>query len=170
MSRKSIRKFSDQPVTDEQIDTLLRAMIAAPSAGNMQPWRIFVVRDPEIKRHLAFGARNQHFIARAPVVFVICRVPAESGAGYGSRGQNLYSIQDTAAMTQNLLVGAHALGLGGCWVGAFYEDRIAKAVNCQKGVIPVAVVPIGYPRETRRKSGRRSMREVVTFLPENRSS
>lgn len=165
LTRKSVRSFSSKPVTDEQIETLLKVMVAAPSAGNLQPWRIVVVRDPEVKRALARGALDQQFIAEAPVVFVVCRVPDASAWKYGERGRHLYSIQDTAAMTENLLVAAHAMGLGGCWVGAFDEEKVAKSLDCPQGVIPAAIVPIGYPKRETSKPARRPMKRVVRFIP-----
>lgn len=164
MTRTSIRDFTTDPVSEEQVESLLNAMIAAPSGGNKQPWRIFVVRDPDVKLQLAQGAGDQEFVAEAPVVFVVCRVPDESGQRYGSRGRNLYSIQDTAAMSQNLLLAAHAMGLGGCWVGAFKEAAIAKAINTPPSVIPVAIIPIGTPAKPRKPRGRRTLDQVVQFL------
>ncbi len=166
MTRTSVRDFTNAPISDEQVETLLKAMIAAPSGGNLQPWRIYVIRNNAVKRQLVKGARNQKFIANAPVVFVICRVPDESGDEYGSRGRNLYSIQDTAAMTQNLLITAHALGLGGCWVGAFDDAAIATAIKTPLSVIPVAIVPIGIPTKLRKPRSRKALKRVVHLIPE----
>lgn len=165
LTRRSVRDYTEQPLTEDQIEILLKVMIAAPSAGNRQPWRIYVVREQALKSQLARGALDQDFIASAPVVFVVCRVPEESAARYRDRGRHLYSIQDTAAMTENLLVAAHAMGLGGCWVGAFDDRAIAQALACPKGVLPVAIIPIGYPLEPGQIRSRRSIDKVVLFLP-----
>ncbi len=164
-TRKSIRAFTNQDLTDDQITTLLKAMIAAPSAGNKQPWRIYVVRDEIIKRKLAIGANEQHFIKEAPVIFVVCRVPEESGVRYRNRGRNFYSIQDTAAMTQNLLIAATAMGLGTCWVGAFNESAIMTALECPQGILPVSIVPVGFPAQSKPPSSRRSLQSIVQFIP-----
>ena len=164
-TRKSIRAFTDKEVTTEQILTLLEAMIASPSAGNRQPWRVYVVRDSKIKQKLTSGAGDQEFIWEAPVVFVVCRVPDESGARYRERGRTFYSIQDTAAMTQNLLLAAHAMGLGTCWVGAFNDRAIGRALDCPQGVLPVAIVPVGYPAESPSIRRRRSIDSIVQFIP-----
>jgi nitroreductase len=166
LARRSTRSFTPQSLSDEQIDTLLKTMVAAPSAGNLQPWRIVVVRDTEVKQMLAIGALGQNFIAKAPVVFVICRVPEESSWRYGDRGRNLYSIQDTAAMAENLLITATSMGLGGCWVGAFRDAEVAAAIDCPNGVYPVAIIPIGYPKGSPKARGRRSLKDIVRFLPE----
>jgi nitroreductase len=144
-------------------------MIASPSAGNRQPWRIYVVRDKKVKMNLAIGAYDQTFLAKAPVVFVVCRVPEESGARYKNRGRLFYSIQDTAAMTQTLLLTAHALGLGACWVGAFNDSAIASAINCPPGVLPVSIVPVGYPAEVPGPRSRRSIDSVVHLIPPSTS-
>ncbi len=164
MTRVSIRDFANEPISDEHVEILLKAMIAAPSGGNLQPWRIYVVRSSTIKQQLVRGAGNQEFIADAPVVFVVCRVPDESGDHYGSRGRDLYSIQDTAAMTQNLLLAAHALGFGACWVGAFDEAAIATVINTPISVIPVAIVPVGTPAQPRKPRSRKSLERVVHFI------
>lgn len=164
-TRRSIRTFTGNEVSSDQVSLLLEAMIASPSAGNQQPWRIYVIRDEKIKRKLAIGAHDQGFIEEAPVVFVICRVPEESGARYSNRGRSFYSIQDTAAMTQNLLLAAHSLGLGSCWVGAFNDGAIAAALECPQGVLPVAIVPVGYPTESPPRRARRSVDSVVIFIP-----
>ena len=165
-TRCSIRRFTDLELTDEQIQELLKVMVAAPSAGNKQPWRIYVVRDEKIKRKLTIGAGDQGFIDEAPVVFVICRVPEESAARYRQQGRDFYSIQDTAAMTQNLLIAAHAMGLAACWVGAFNDSAIVAAIDCPQGVLPVAIVPVGYPAVAGIIRGRRPLDTVVTYLPE----
>jgi nitroreductase len=165
MTRCSIRKFTDLELTDDQIQDLLKVMVAAPSAGNRQPWRIYVVRDEKTKRKLTIGAGDQKFIEEAPVVFVICRVPEESGARYRNRGRDFYSIQDTAAMTQNLLIAAHAMGLGACWVGAFNDSAIVAAIDCPQGVLPVAIVPVGYPGVAPKLRGRRPLESMVSYIP-----
>lgn len=165
LTRKMVRSFTKQPLMDDQIETLLRVMVAAPSAGNRQPWRIVVVQDQKVKEALAVAARGQEFVAEAPVVFVISRVPSDSEGRYGARGRDLYTIQDTAAMVENLLVAAHAMGLAACWVGAFYDETVAKTISCPEGVLPVAIVPVGYASKTGSKRGRRPMDEVVQFIP-----
>ncbi len=164
LSRVSIRSFTDKPVTEEQIEQLLKVMVAAPSGGNRQPWRIIVVQNQKVKDELAIAALKQHFIKTAPVVFAVCRAPEESAAKYRDRGRNLYSFQDTAAMTENLLVAAHAMGLGGCWIGAFNDEEVSRVLKCPDEVYPVALIPIGYPEKVKSKPQRRPMKEVVRFL------
>ena len=161
--RRSIRSFRPEDVPDELVEKLIDCARWAPSAGNLQPWEFVVVRDPQTKKALARAALGQHFIAEAPVVIVVCADQKRSGWGYGKRGIQLYCLQDTAAATQNMLLAAHALGLGACWVGAFDEENVASILRLPEGIRPVAVVPVGYPAEAPPPRPRRSVREIVHF-------
>ena len=163
-TRRSVRAFTRDQVSNEQVETLLRVAVAAPSAGNCQPWRIVVVQDSRTRLGLARAALNQMFVAEAPVVFVVCAVPEESSWRYGLRGESLYCLQDTAALTENLLVAAHAMGLGGCWVGAFDEASAADVLKLAQGVRPVALVPVGYPNDPERKPSRRPISHVARWI------
>lgn len=160
-NRRSIRKFERKVVSEEQVERLVDAARHAPSAGNIQPWEFVIVRSQHIKHQLSIAALNQTFIEAAPVVIVVCANEARSGQGYGSRGVNLYCIQDTAAATENMLLAAHGMGLGACWVGAFREEMVRKVLNIPIHVRPVAIIPIGYPSVKPAPRGRRPIREVV---------
>lgn len=159
-NRRSIRVFQKKNVSEEKIETIIDAGSHAPSAGNIQPWEFVVVTDPEVKHQLAIAALNQSFVESASVVIVVCADEARSSQRYGSRGANLYCIQDTAAAVQNMLLAAHALGLGTCWVGAFREDMARKALSTPSHVRPVALVPIGYSAKSPSPRRRRPISEV----------
>ncbi len=157
--RYSLRDFDpSRDVAPEDVEKILRAAIRAPSAGNLQSWFFVVVREEEKKEALARAALEQRFITQAPVVVVVCADPDRSATRYGGRGVNLYCLQDTAAATENLLLAAVALGLGGCWVGAFHEEEAARALNLPSHLRPVAIVPLGYP--TRPRTGRAPRRDL----------
>lgn len=160
-SRRSVRAFTDEPVSREEVMKLIDAARWAPSAGNIQPWEFIVVREPKVKQGLAQAALNQTFIEEAPVVIVVCANQQRSGRGYGSRGVNLYCLQDTAAATQNMLLTACALGLATCWIGAFQEEEARKVLNIPNGLRPVAIVPVGHPAERPVAPSRRSLSEIV---------
>ncbi len=165
--RRSIRRFRpDRDVPPETVERILRAAIAAPSAGNRQPWHFYVVREPQSKEWLARAAYNQRFVAEAPVVVVVCADPGQSAGRYGQRGSSLYCLQDTAAAVENMLLAVTALGLGACWVGAFDEVAAATALGLPPHLRPVAMVPIGHPAERRssRRTPRRPLAEVTTFV------
>jgi len=92
---------------------------------------------------------------------VVCANQLRSGSGYGSRGVNLYCLQDTAVATQNMLLAAHALGLATCWVGAFQEEEARKVLHTPNGVRPVAIIPVGHPAEKPEAPDRRPMSDIV---------
>lgn len=161
--RRSTRAFTKEEVSNVEVEKILEAARWAPSAGDIQPWDFVIVRKAEIKRKLAMAALNQFFIEEASIVIVVCADENRSGRGYGSRGVNLYCIQDTAAATENILLAACASGFGACWVGAFREDEVKEALNLPKGVRPVAIVPIGHPAETPHHVYKRPLKEMVHY-------
>lgn len=161
--RRSIRAYTDEEVSERDVERLIEAARWAPSAGNIQPWAFVVVKDVETKRKLSSAALNQTLIQEAPVVIVVCADLIRSSSGYGSRGVHLYSIQDTAAATENILLAAQELGLATCWVGAFRENEVAKAVKAPRNLRPVAMVAVGYPAERPATPQKRSVNEIVHY-------
>jgi len=160
-TRRSVRAFTKEEVSDEEVQKLIDVARRAPSAGNIQPWEFVVVRDVKIKHKLSMAALNQTFIKEAPVVILVCADEARSKWGYGSRGASLYCLQDTAAAIQNMLLAACALGLATCWVGAFHEDTVAKVMNVPVGVRPIAIIPVGHPAEKPEVRQKRPLKEIV---------
>jgi len=159
--RRSIRAFSKEDVTQTQLTKILDAGRQAPSAGNLQPWELVVVRDSKRKMALARAAFGQYFIAEAPIVVVVCVHPARSAWRYGDRGTDLYCLQDTAAFIQNILLASYAIGLGSCWVGAFDEARAAEAIEAPDTIRPVAIIPLGFPAESPLAPPKRSLEDIV---------
>ena len=163
--RYSVRDFVPAEVSESTVQRILEAAIRAPSAGNRQPWHFFVVRNAQAKRELAAAAGGQDFVAAASVVFVVCADPERSATRYGDRGRELYCLQDTAAATEHILLAATALGLGGCWVGAFDEQAAALALALPGHLHPVAMVPIGQPATApAERRERRPLSEAVSCL------
>jgi nitroreductase len=156
-SRRSVRSFRADAVSDDDVKRLLEAAHWAPSAGNVQPWEFVVVRKPEMKRALAEAAYGQGFIETVPLVIAVCADEGRSSRAYGARGETLFCIQDTAAAVQNILLAAYSMGLGTCWVGAFDEEDVRIILRVPHGVRPVALVPVGHPAGV---SGTRSGRPV----------
>jgi nitroreductase len=138
--RRSIRRYvQGRDVSPETVEQLLQAAMAAPSAGNCQPWHFVVVRDAETKQGLAEAAYGQRFVAQAPVVIVVCADPARSAARYGRRGSELYCLQD--------------------------ERAAATVLNLPSDLRPVAMIPIGHPGERfARRTSRRPLSEMTTFI------
>jgi nitroreductase len=123
-NRRSIRQFTNQTVPQEMVDQLVEAVRMTPTAGNAQAYQLVIVRQPEQKQHLSHAAYGQKQLQTASIVFVVCADLKKAQETYGDRGRSLYCIQDTAALTQNMLLSAHGLGLGTCWIGAFKEDEV----------------------------------------------
>ena len=163
--RRSTRSFKSADVSPGIVNQLLEAAIQAPSAGNRQPWHFVVVRRTETKQGLADAAGGQDFVAQAPVVIVICAEPERSATRYGTRGKELYCLQDTAAATEHILLAATALGLGTCWVGAFDEKAAAQVLDLPERLRAVAMVPIGQAaRQPAAAIARRPLSEVASFV------
>jgi nitroreductase len=163
-NRSSVRSFTRRDVSEVTVKKLLEAAVRAPTAGNLQPWRFFVVRDARTKRDLALAAGGQSFIEQAPVVIVVTADLDASARGYGSRGENLYAIQDTAAAVENLLLAAVAEGLGACWIGAFSESKASAALGLPERIRPLAMVPIGYTAQAGRRTSRVSFEEYTKYV------
>lgn len=162
-SRRSIRMFHPDTLTQEQIDTLIEALLAAPSAGNMQSRQFFFVTDKELQHDLARAALGQDFIAEAPLVIVGC-TDDRIERRYGTRGLHLYSVMDVAASVQNALLTAHSMGLGACWVGAFNEDGVHMILDLPRNLRPVAMVPVGYAAESAEPPPRVRVESAVKFV------
>ena len=162
IGRRSVRSFTEKAVSDEIINSLLNAACWAPSAGNAQPWHFIVVRKNENKEKL-IGAcfYEAKFLAEAPVVIVVCADPDFSARMYdfGDRGRHLYCLQDTAAATQNIHLVALSLGLGTCWVGGFDEAKVKSILNIPVHIRPVAIIPVGYPKDLHRAGTRNPISE-----------
>lgn len=165
--RRSERHFKPDPVPDDTVRRIVDCGLKAPSAGNMQPWQFLIVKRPELRADLSKAAFGQKFVEDAPVVIVVLADPGRSAGRYGNRGSDLYCIQDTAAAVQNMLLAVVAFGLGACWVGAFDEAAASRALELPEHLRPVAMIPIGYPKERptpRRPRPERPWDEVVTII------
>lgn len=161
MNRRSIRKFKDDIPKDELIEKVVEAGIWAPSAGDLQSWDAIVVKDHNTKVRIGLAAYVQEFVAKAPVVIVVCANEASAGAHYGERGRELYCIQDASCAAINMMLAAYDQGLGSAWVGAFAEEDIKELLNLPNYVRPVALLPLGYPDEEPQAPPRRRVEEVI---------
>jgi len=153
-------KFEKRHVDDKMIGVMLHMATHAPSAGNIQEWEFVVVRDEDVKKKLAKAALEQMHVAEAPVVIVVLSDLEKISLKYGKRGELVYALEDTAAATMLLLLSAEALGLGADWVKSFDEDAVKTAVELPDTVRPIAIVPVGFPRE---KSAERRLLDFEAF-------
>lgn len=145
MTRTSVRAYSDRAVGEETVDTLLRAAMAAPTAGNKQPWRFIVINDKTTLQKISEDFQTMTMAKDAQLAVIMCGVPAETFPGEGQD----YWVQDVSAATENLLLAAHAIGLGAVWCGIYpLSERVAqfsKMLNIPSDIVPMACVCIGYP-------------------------
>ena len=146
MTRTSIRKYTDQPVSKADIETLLRAGMAAPTAVNKQPWHFVAVTDKAKLKELA-GNRGR-MLEQCALAIVVCGNMDKALSGKGQA----YWIQDCSAATENILLTAHALGLGAVWTGVYpmddRVDNVSKAVKLPETIVPLCVIAIGHPAES----------------------
>ncbi len=145
--RRSVRRYTREPVSDGLLQRLLEAAQLAPSAGNLQARDFIVVRDSNMKHELAEAAYGQFFVSMAPVVLVGCANFARSSTAYGQRAE-LYAVQDVTIAASYIQLAAEALGVATCWIGAFDEQRIVRALGLPTDVRPVLMLPVGYPNES----------------------
>ena len=144
--RHSVRSFSDKKPSKDLIQEIIKHAHLAPSAGNLQARDFIIIDDEEQKKGLSRASLNQMFIAEAPINIVVC-ANLNRVSSYGARGKELYCIQDSAAAVEHILLLAVDNGLGACWVGAFNENEVSKILELPPHVRPVAIIPIGYPKD-----------------------
>ncbi len=160
-SRRTIRKFTDEDVSEEDIRKIIETGMLAPSAGNTQSWEFIIVRDKTTKHSLSQEALGQIHVFEAPVLIVVAANTKLAEKRYGSRGRDVYCFLSTGAATQNMLLMAVSMGLGASWVGAFKERPVQEILNLPEDIRPIGIITIGHPAETPEMPKRRSYKEVV---------
>jgi coenzyme F420-0:L-glutamate ligase/coenzyme F420-1:gamma-L-glutamate ligase len=187
--RRSVRSFDERPIPDRLIRSLLEAASQAPSAHHRQPWRFSVVQDPDLKTQLARALgrryredrlhdgddegsirremeRSFHRITNAPVLVLVC-MTMEDMDRYADerrdRAEQLMAVQSVAMAGENLLLAAHANGLGACWVCAplFAPEDAKSVLGLPPGWEPQGMILLGYPAEVRSKKDRRPVEDVT---------
>lgn len=148
LTRTSIRNFTGQTVPDDLKSALLHAAMAAPSGVNKQPWEFILIDDSLLLKQLADALPYAKMTAQAPMAIVVC---GNSDRFLEGDDSTLW-IQDVSAASENILLAAHALGLGGVWTCLYpHRDRMECATRILKipaGIIPFNLIPIGYPAKT----------------------
>jgi len=159
--RKSIRGYLDKEVEKEKLDYLIEAFRLAPSAKNLQPWKLIIINDKNIIKELIPACKNQVFIAEAPIVIAACAFEEEA---YKTMGGHLNSYPlDIGIAFEHLILAAAEQGLGTCWIGAFFEEEVKKILKVPDKVRVVALTPVGYPNDTGRDKPRKKTEEIVSF-------
>lgn len=144
LGRRSVRKYSTEPVTEAQVKRLLEAGMAAPSAHNRQPWHFIVVRDRATLLEIPKFHNYSKMLEQAPFAIVVCGDPElDGGTGFW--------VQDCSAATENILLAAKATGLGAVWLGVYPNEGLVNGLKSLLGiperVTPLCIISVGYPLE-----------------------
>jgi len=157
-ARQSVRSYLDRPIEKDKLVKLLEAARLAPTAANRQEGRFVVVTDPAVRKRLARAAANQGFVAEAGCVIAAC---AKTDYHEMRCGQLSYPI-DVAIQIDHMTLRAVELGLGTCWIGAFYEDQIREILGIPEDIRVVELLAVGYPADAGlRPKSRRPLEEIA---------
>jgi nitroreductase len=151
LTRRSIRRYGDEPLPDLVIFELLRAAMAAPSAGNEQPWHFIIIKDRDALDRITQIHPYAQMLKEAPMAVLVCGdLELERHKGFW--------VQDCSAATQNILIAARAKDLGAVWLGVYpREDRVnglRRLLDIPDGIVPFALIALGYPAEEKRREDR----------------
>jgi nitroreductase len=151
LTRRSIRKYENKPISDDQIKELLNAAMSAPSAGNQQPWHFVIMDDKNIFKELPKFHPSSEMLMDAQKAILVC------GDLKLDKHKDMW-IQDCSAATQNILLAARAIGLGSCWLGVYPREQriqnLRNLLNIPKNVIPFSIISLGYPAEKQKEVNR----------------
>lgn len=156
-TRRSVRAFTADPVSDQDLQTIIQAAAAAPSAGNQQMWVFIAVRDPQ--RLAALRALAPGIIGRPPAVVILCLDQRRRTDKAEGKEANM-PYYDIGAALENLLLAAHEIGLGGCAVGSFHTQGLAAFLGLPETIKPCLLVTLGRPKTTPRAPRKRPLQEV----------
>lgn len=144
LERKSVRTYANKKVEKEDIETLLRAAMAAPSAVNAQPWVFIAIDDRQILDNLASQLPNAKMLSQAQAAIIVCGNMEKALQGEGRE----YWVQDCSAATQNILLAAESMGLGAVWTGVYPKKERVNIIQTEmllpSHIVPLCVIPIGW--------------------------
>lgn len=155
--RRSVRSYKPDPVPEDKLKRILEAARLAPSAKNKQDWKFIIVKNPEKRKKLSVAAKNQDFLAQAPIVIagvaldpdyiMSCEVPG-------------YAVNLAIAM-EHIALTAAAEGLGTCWIGAFSQKEVKEILNIPENYKVVSLMPLGFPADKSISKSRKSLEEIT---------
>lgn len=161
--RRSVREFTDRKLTRAEIDEIITAGIMAPSACNMQSWYFYVICDSAEREKLKEVCAE--WVSTAPAVIVVCTDDNGIVSRFGDRGRK-FPMQDTSLAMENMLLKATDMGLGGCIIGAYKQEKITELFDLPKEHTVVALLPVGEPKNNPPKRDRKPLCEVVKYIGE----
>lgn len=158
-SRRSIRNYQRKKIAQEKLERVLEAARRAPSAKNLQPWKIILVEDQKLRDGLVEATKGQRFMGIAPLTAVICVNEADC---YQDHGDYMSSFAvDGSILMDHLTLAAYAEGLGTCWIGKFSEAETRSLLQIPEGWRVVTLTPLGYPAEEGKFKGRKPLSEII---------
>ncbi len=157
-TRYSCRNYQDKAIEKEKLDIILEAARQAPSAKNLQDWRLVVVTDKETRKRLAVAANNQAFIADAGAVIIACTV-----SDHVMRCGQAVGPIDVSIALEHICLQATELGLATCWIGSFYSDKVKPIVGIPQAVTIIELMALGYPADTPKEHRREPMASIVNL-------
>jgi nitroreductase len=144
LGRRSIRRYTDEPVSDAEVKTLLEAAMAAPSGHNKQPWQFIILREKATMLEIMKFHNYSKMLEQASVAIIVC-------GDLEASGDSVFWPQDCAAATQNILLAAYSMRLGAVWLGVYPQpplvEGLRKLLNIPDKVTPFCIVSIGKPQE-----------------------
>lgn len=169
--RRSIRKYKDKAVSDDNIKRLLESARLAPSGSNTQPWQFIVIKSQDMREKISRVCHNQQWMKTAPL-FIVCVGDMKSRIGDGENSnidetspeeEVKQIIRDTAIAAEYIVLEAQKLGLGACWVAWFTQEDIRPVLNVPESKYVVAVLVIGYPDESPEQRPRKKLEDIVHY-------
>jgi len=157
--RRSVRSYENKDIPQEVLLKVLEAARLAPSANNRQPWKFVVVREAAKRAALAKAAKEQQFVAEAPVVIAAVALEPERTM---TCGVPTYAV-DLAIAVDHMTLAAVDQGLGSCWIGAFYQEDVKKILKIPAEYKVAALLTLGYPRDQARFKNRKPLDEIVCY-------
>lgn len=158
--RVSVRSFLDKPVEEGKLKLIMEAARLAPSARNIQEWIFIVIKDKTMRQKIMQAAKNQAFVGEAPVVIACCATITDYKM---TCGQLAYPIDLAVAIT-HMVLEATELGLGTCWVGAFFEDKVKEILGIPKDVCVVELLALGYAKPgLKTEKIRKDLGEIIRY-------
>ena len=156
--RRSIRSFSTKSVEISKINKILKVTDMSPSAKELQSFRIYIVTNEKKKQSLVKASHDQQYV-NAPLLLVFCTEPKRIKKIMGTRGEDLFSVQDATIAASYAQLASTALGLSSVWIGNFNEKSVQKIIKTK--FRPVVLLPIGYPNEKPDKKHTRKLKDIV---------
>ncbi len=144
-SRKSVREYIDRPVSEDDLETLVRAGMASPTGKNLQPWVFYIIRNTQVLKKLGSDLPTAKMLKKVHAAIMICGDLSKAD----TTSYRNYWLMDCSAASENILLAAESMGLGACWTAVFpYADRdetVRKHISLPDHHIPLNIIPVGYP-------------------------